>query len=441
VGINTSTTEQVFKHVQEAHLSSLSVDVDATKSGSGGTGTWPTQILADDFPCTAAGPLTNIRIWGAWYSDIMPDGDPESVTFTLSIYEDIPASQSTTGYSTPGSLLWRKDFKKGEFTVSEYEHYLYSRWMVPCTVPQYYQYSVDKICWQYDFSIDPGVAFYQQGSPGKEEVYWLAVQVKPEGQSTEHVRFGWKSTRSSLAWNDIAVWAQGSYPAPYDWSTLKNPQTSARIDLAFAVGTGLATKELQITRLVADDWLCEQRDPITAVAWWGSYIDYEIEACQCQQQPSPTKPEYFLLSIWTDEPYPISTLSHPGQKIWEYQAYDYDEVMVGYDKHPLSSGTDLTREPVFRYSVRLSEEDWFCQDDIDEVYWFSVVAVYDETTAIEYPWGWTNHPHNFGNDAVAGNKDTESQPPAWIWQQLSDQTGGSQDMSFVLFSESEECVY
>jgi len=436
LGINVSTTEQVFKYVQEAHLSSLAIDVDATKTNT--SDTWPTQILADDFPCTTTGPLTNIRVWGAWYSDVMPDGDPESVTFTLSIYEDIPASESTTGYSTPGSLLWRKDFKKGQFTVSEYEDYLYSRWMVPCTVPQYYQSVVDKTCWQYDFNIDSGVAFNQQGSPGKQVIYWLAVQVKPETQSTGRVRFGWKSTRSSLAWNDIAVWAQGSQPAPNNWGTLKNPRTGARIDLAFAVGTGQATKELQISRLVADDWLCEQRDPITAVAWWGSYIDYEFEACQCQQQPSPTKPDYFLLSIWTDEPYPISTLSHPGQKIWEYKAYDYDEVMVGYDKYPLSSGTDLAHEPVFRYSVRLPEEDWFCQEDVDEVYWFSVVAVYDESTAIEYPWGWTNHPHNFGNGAVSGYRDQQSE---WTWQQLLDQTDGSEDMSFVLFSESEECVY
>jgi hypothetical protein len=439
VGINTTTTEEVIKHVQEAHLSSLAVDVDATKTSTGGTGTWPTQILADDFPCTTTGPLTNIRIWGAWYSDVLPDGDPESATFTLSIYENITASESTTGYSTPGSLLWRKDFKKGEFTVSEYEDYLYSRWMVPCTVPPYYQSVVDKTCWQYDFNIDPSVAFYQQGSSGKEKVYWLAVQVRPETQSTGQIRFGWKSTRSSSGWNDVAVWAQGSYPAPYDWSTLKNPRTSARIDLAFAIGAGQGAKELQISRLVADDWLCEQRDPITALAWWGSYIEYEIGACQCQQQPSPTKPGYFLLSIWTDESYPMSALSHPGQKIWEYKAYVYDEVMVGYDKHPLSSGTD-SREPVFRYSVRLPEEDWFCQDDVGEVYWFSVVAVYDESTAIDYPWGWTNHPHNYGNDAVSGYQDTESQPSVWTWQQLLNQVGGSQDMSFVLFSESEDCI-
>jgi hypothetical protein len=148
----------------------------------------------------------------------------------------------------------------------------------------------------------------------------------------------------------------------------------------------------------------------------------------------PRKPDYFHLSIWTDVPAgvdPAVPFSHPNEVIWKFNAFEYDEVLVGYDKDPRDE-VGPPREPVFRYSVRLPQDAWFMQEDVNNIYWFSVVAVYKDTVPNVH-WGWTNHPHVFNDDAVAGYLD-----PAvgvWTWEELHDQVGNSQDMSFVLFTE------
>jgi hypothetical protein len=211
------------------------------------------------------------------------------------------------------------------------------------------------------------------------------------------------------------------------WPTF--PETYS--DLAFTV-TSHGPSEPNIIRLVADDWKCERKTPVTAAVWWGSYIGYRYEAFQPQLSAPPVKPDYFLLRIWDDVPASADVpFSHPNNIIWEYKAHDYDEVLVGYDKHP--EGQAGPREPVFRYSVRLPKPAWFWQEDVNNIYWFSVVAVYDRSNP-SYDWGWTNHMYNFNDDAVAGYLDISGVVPIWRWEELYDQTGKSEDMSFILFT-------
>jgi hypothetical protein len=106
--------------------------------------------------------------------------------------------------------------------------------------------------------------------------------------------------------------------------------------------------------------------------------------------------------------------------------------MVGYDKYPHGE----PNEPVFRYSVRLPEDKWFHQPDFNEVFWLSVQAVYD-TNLPNYQWGWTNHEHVFNDDAVKGNKNPST--GQWQWQEVFDQEDNSADMSFILFTDPNEC--
>jgi len=342
-------------------------------------------------------------------------------------------------------LLWRREFQPGQFSVKAYARDLKEGYFVPCSSPPYYEYPGDSICWQYDFHIDPGSAFRQTGTTAARKVYWLAVEARPSvptANPDRPVRFGWKT--SLTHWNDDAVWDTGS-ELPRLWKELRYPDAhrykQQSIDLAFQVGTQTETQQLDIQRQVADDWQCSGLTPVTAVVWWGSYIGYRYQACDCTQGAVlPQKPDYFLLSIWSDVPANTDmSYSHPGKKLWEYRAYQYDEVLVGYDKHPEHSVDQpgVGHEPVFRYSVRLPQANWYHQKEQRAIYWLSVVAVYKQGNEPRYAWGWTNHKHAFNDDAVAGYYEpaAASPLPLWVWKELFDQTGASEDMSFMLFTE------
>jgi len=438
MAIERTIVEPVTKYIQKPDISPTGIDVDATYPIR--TGREP-QLLADDFPCTTSGPLTDIHIWGSWNNDYLPEGSPMNVTFTLSIHDDIPASQSPTGYSMPGELRWMRRFQPGDFTVEQIPSDVPEGYYNPC-INLYEPYN-HQMVWKYSFYIDPAEAFYQKGSPDNRVVYWLDVQAQPAVGGAASAQFGWKT--SLVHWNDDAVWAVGYEPYNGLWNELRyppeHPYGKQSIDLAFEITTEREEQELILRRLVADDWRCDTNTPVTAAVWWGSYIGYRYKACQCPDIVAPpVKPDYFLLTIWSDvpaNPDEAGSFSHPGEKVWQYNAYHYDEVLVGYDKYCEYSQPGQPAaacEPVFRYSVRLPKENWFRQKDVNDIYWFSVVAVYQDEAANVYPWGWTNHKHVFNDDAVAGYGDLNGTGSVWQWEELYDQTGDSEDMSFMLFT-------
>jgi hypothetical protein len=127
---------------------------------------------------------------------------------------------------------------------------------------------------------------------------------------------------------------------------------------------------------------------------------------------------------------PCYAFGHPGDAIWEYKAYEYDEVLVGYDKHPHGE----PNEAVYRYSVRLPQEHQFAQAQLDAVYWLSVVAVYIDSIPMT-SWGWTNHSRYWDANAVVGSVLRSEPDVEWTWDELLDQTGAGADMSFILFTD------
>ena len=688
--------QNVSKYLQKPDLRE-GIDVDATDDETA----IPPQYIADDFPCTTTGPITDIHIWASWFGDRPPDpdGDWRQVIITLSIHDDIPpVPGDPDSFSQPGHIRWKRTFQPGEFNVEELQAYPQG-YFIPCTG----QYDPDNHyrAFRYDFDIALDEAFKQEGSTTKPVIYWLNVQARPLSP-TQGARFGWKTTffDPDIYKNDVAVFGVGREPFVGPWRPMNHPETQRPLDMAFEITT-TTEPELQIQSLVADDWKCEAETPVTAAVWWGSYIGYTYQACQDISTVRPQKPDYFLLNVWTDVAAgddPTVPYSHPGDIIWEHRAYDYDEVLVGFDKHPhgdasadascptcgaekdpatvaqiradamaaavdvpagpqmtnmgteepvIFAGHDLStsesaavsgscgsilyaptnpddpnfrtavslacggatvdyfdaragtpsvsllstydcvmtwanygyndnvqfgdnladyvdaggkvilgqwclptagnyldgrimtpaycpvtasiyqsgnfsydgdgtdcvhngvtaystvrldivtlnagnmsdgtfmlptggntlavawrpdrrvyyspgnmglyidldgfntgdwaqltcnmcccavaREPVFRYSVRLPQTNWFLQEDVNNIYWFSVVAVYeDPATVNHYPWGWTNHAHAFNDDAVSGRFDP---PGGWFWTELFDQTGQSEDMSFMLFTE------
>jgi len=184
---------------------------------------------------------------------------------------------------------------------------------------------------------------------------------------------------------------------------------------------------VQVEHQVADDWLCERIDPVVAIAWQGSYIGYGYEPSECNHDEEPNRPDYFMLSL--RRPTDIQANDgNPGELVWEYPAYDYDEVLVGYDLNPEGE----PNEPVFCYSVRLPDEERFQQEYLNQKYWFSVVAVYKaRLDEIQYPWGWTSRSNTFGSTALSVTDD-DSVP-----ELLYDKTGKPVDMSFMFFTEPQ----
>ena len=165
-------------------------------------------------------------------------------------------------------------------------------------------------------------------------------------------RFGWKA--SADHWNDSAVWVQAQETYSGTWQQLLYPKGHALstrpVDLAFAIETQQAGAGPTYRRLVADDWQCNSATSVTGIVWWGSYIGYGYQPCECSQMTPPRQPDYFQLAIWSDAPDPTPsdpvTFSYPAEKIWEYTAKDFDEVMVGFDKHPEAGEAGRHRGPL-----------------------------------------------------------------------------------------------
>ncbi|MCL5105685.1 MAG: GEVED domain-containing protein [Armatimonadetes bacterium] len=148
--------------------------------------------------------------------------------------------------------------------------------------------------------------------------------------------------------------------------------------------------------IVADDWECKDRRPVTDFHWWGSFLKWT------QPYPPPL-PRAFHLAIWTDvaaKP-PEIPFSHPGTIVWEHLCDNYQWNFAGYDKDPRGQ---MENEACFQFNQWLTNPDeWFYQDpgpDGKNVYWLSIAAIYDPTQPTDFPWGWKTRPHYFNDDAV-----------------------------------------
>ena len=167
---------------------------------------YPEICLADDWMCTETGNVTDIHFWGSWKGGI--EGTINS--FAIAIAADIPANESSTGYSMPGTTLWERSFEDWGFEPRDPPSD--EGWYNPYTGEilyndhsNYFQYNIVDI-------IDP---FYQiEGT-----IYWLSISAIVEYDETGlQPLWGWKSTEDH--WNDDACWAEWWV---LDWIDLWEP--------------------------------------------------------------------------------------------------------------------------------------------------------------------------------------------------------------------------
>jgi hypothetical protein len=413
------------------------------------------QIVADDFRCLGTMPITSIHWWGSYVGwEGLEPPQPEPVTWRIGFWSNVPAVPGMPqDYSYPERLLWQFDVP-----ASRVER----EWV---GFDQHPQFPPDT-CFQYYVKLTKAETFWQRDfiNNTQQEVFWVSIVAIYPGPMPIPFPWGWKTR--PWHWMDDAVRFElttapqpGMILDPAMITPIEDPLTQQSVDVAFELDTdpnyikweqpftgirnwphyedeesmGFEDQSgaIVINRLVADDWPCRGKTPITSIVWWGSYIDYWFEACQ-PQTAQPVKPDYFLLQIWTDVPVGPLPFSHPGEKIWEYRVANYDEVLVGADKHP--EGYTGPHEAVFRYSARLPKTAWFMQTELSAIYWLSVVAVYKPNNTPTYHWGWTNHPHVFQDDAAAWEMEPGGM---WHWVPLEDETLNTEDMSFILFTDPD----
>jgi hypothetical protein len=412
------------------------------------------RMDADDFRCLGPVPVTRIRWWGgykAWARPEPPELQP--VAWHIGFWANqVPNLAPDQLYLE--RLVWSIEVP-AERVLCE-----------PVGLDEF-PGSISEMSFVCELRLAPEEWFHQAEFPTNEGVFWISITAVYPPDTPAMNQWGWK-TRPHM-WRSGAVMPaiMGDWPTederlfpgrlypversalcgqnqPFDlcfelltdppWVKWDQPFTGLRQwphyeDLE-SQGTSIRGQE-SISRLVADDWLCERDSPVVAAAWWGSYIGYGYEACRCELEPEPPRPDYFLLRIWTNTQAAGDVPALPGEVVWEYRAFDYEEVFVDYDKNPDGE----PNEPVFRYSVRLPEDNWFRPNALTGVYWFSVVAVYtDPLPQIVHPWGWTDNAHAFESGACLVNYQTGAVP---AWRPLRDPEDQPVDASFTLFTVPE----
>jgi uncharacterized delta-60 repeat protein len=402
------------------------------------------RMDADDFRCLGLIPVTRIRWWGgykAWASPEPPQSQPEAwhIGFWANQVGGIIQEESF-----PERLVWSLEIP------AERIHF------EPAGQAQFPQ-KLPEMCFLYEVRLEPQEWFYQADFQSNYDIFWISITAIYPADAEQINMWGW-STRAHI-WGNGAVMPaiMGEWPTdeerlfpgriypienpllcgrnqPYDMCfELLSEQPWVKWDQPFKGLRDCPSSEdcqsfavedepgnLQIEQMAAEDWRCKQTEPVIAISWQGSYIGYGYEACDCNEVEQPSRPDYFMLSMRKP-----ADNGNPGELVWEYLAYNYDEALIGYDLN--SDGP--TNEPVFRYSVKLPQEAWFQQEQLNQVYWFSVVAVYKaRLDEIEYPWGWTNCLHTYGSPALSVT-DSGSVP-----ESLYNQTDEPVDMSFTLFT-------
>ncbi|MBN2475172.1 MAG: PEP-CTERM sorting domain-containing protein [Pirellulales bacterium] len=183
--------------------------------------------LADDWQCRQSGDVTDIHFWFSVREDFLPSAPLAGEIAYFSIYEDVPADQSETGYSMPGEVLWSSPFSPDQVAVRHWGMGLQG-WYDPIADPALVVPNDHHNIYQANIE---GIAspFYQEAG----NTYWLGLTILTmEPQSPE---YGWKTSRDH--WNDAAVYDFGPVipDDPVFWRELREPATGAAFDLAFVI--------------------------------------------------------------------------------------------------------------------------------------------------------------------------------------------------------------
>lgn len=368
------------------------------------------QIVADDWVCSTDEPVTDFHWWGSYIGWDQPIPPPERpFGFQLAIWTDVPAGVDLP-FSHPGVVLM-----EWFVPIEETNERAVGCDFVPEMMP------FPDTCFKYDFFLPEP---WQQ--PAGENILWLSIAPVYDLPFVEFP-WGWKTrVRDPQSPAPDAAVRIIAPTAPFPGMIFEigdpifyPPPLDLEADMAFQVTSPAGPGEEFIkweqppipvgpggpffngwdemsryfnAPVIADDWVCQNEDPITDIHWWGSFIEWD------GMQPPAQLPDAFHFGIWTDVPAGADEpFSHPGQLVWEYTTSDYTLDWVGWDIYPTIPGvpTPLVPDSMFYFTVLLPEEHWFFQPPGENIYWLSISAVYDNLSGL-HPFGWKTRPHEAG---------------------------------------------
>jgi hypothetical protein len=212
------------KYVQNPNLTN-GIDVDATLIPD--PYGWYGWALADFFPCTNSGPITDIHLWGSWLNDQVD----YNAIFTLAIWSDLPIQDGIGCY--PDQLLWTQSYSNGQYTLCPYTNQFES-FCDDFLGPDSFGSSSNLfyLC----FDVSPTNTFHQTGTLTAPTNYWLSLTVQSPGSNY----FGWKSSATGYTYpNHWGAESSGSGifpPPPGDWGPMTDFQGDL-LHLAFKITT------------------------------------------------------------------------------------------------------------------------------------------------------------------------------------------------------------
>jgi hypothetical protein len=151
----------------------------------------------------------------------------------------------------------------------------------------------------------------------------------------------------------------------------------------------------------ADDFYCEDGDPISAIEWWGGYWN----------PGEPPYADYFVIRFYADVPGP--PFSHPGDLLYEESCLAYAE------------------DPEWTMYHYYQEFPLPFDQQAGNTYWVSVQAVYGFFTGGQWGWAECLADHYWNDEAVL--VFPELGIPEWT--PMTAATGEYAELAFALYAD------
>jgi len=208
---------------------------------------------------------------------------------------------------------------------------------------------------RFRFDTDGGLSFDGQAADGEVEDYMITIEEPIDDGMKMHYHQWPDTTRFGI---DISV-----------------------------------TQDYELTRMIADDFLCSETGLINSVHIWGSWENDE------------TLEPFFELGIWSDNPAGANGWSEPDELLWlmdffpeDYVASIYYQTENGeYWYDPCDNSLNFPGDyTVWEYDFTIPDSEAFIQEE-GNIYWLSVRAFGIENMG----WfGWKTSVNHWNDDAV-----------------------------------------